>query len=66
MPHKEIKDGTVLNGCFWLNDEPWLIERPIQPLKEYLAESLEDQRQYIARLTERADAMEKWLNEQNL
>lgn len=55
------KDGEVLNGAFWLNGEPWLIERPSQPLREYLAESLQSQRQYIERLTKRADALEKWL-----
>jgi len=55
------KDGTVLNGAFWLNGESWLIMEPQKPLNEYLAQSLQEQRQYIERLTKRADALEQWL-----
>jgi hypothetical protein len=57
------KDGTILNGAFWLNGESWLILSYNKPLKDVLAESLADQRQYIERLTNRADALEKWLKE---
>lgn len=39
----------------------WLIMEPQKPLNEYLAQSLQEQRQYIERLTKRADALEKWL-----
>jgi hypothetical protein len=56
-------NGTVLNGAFWLNGNTWLIEQPNKPLQEYLAESLQSQREYIARLTKRADDLEKWLTE---
>jgi len=55
------KDGTVLNGAFWLNGESWLIMEPGLPLNQYLADSLQEQRQYIERLTKRADDLEKWL-----
>lgn len=62
MENSTPKDGTVLNGVFWLNGNSWLIERPDQPLNEYLNESLRSQREYIAKLTKRADALNKWLN----
>ncbi len=55
------KDGEVLNGAFWLNGEPWLISNPDEPLKQYLAKLLSSQREYIDRLTKRADDLEKWL-----
>jgi hypothetical protein len=61
-PSRTPKDGTVLNGAFWLNGESWLIMQPQMPLNEYLAQSLQEQRQYIERLTKRADALEKWLD----
>lgn len=57
------KDGTVLNGAFWVNEDSWLILDYTKPLGTTLAESLADQRQYIERLTKRADALQKWLDE---
>ncbi|MEI8269794.1 MAG: hypothetical protein WCG45_00330 [bacterium] len=59
------KDGTVLNGFFWLKGESWLITDLNEPLEEHLANSLISQRQYIARLTKRADDLEKWLEMKN-
>lgn len=59
------KDGTVLNGVFYLNGQTWLLLNPDEPLKKQLAKSLRDQRQYIARLTKRADDLEKWLTNMN-
>lgn len=55
------KDGTVFNGVFWVNGDSWLIEDFDKPLDQFLAEQLQEQRQYIERLTKRADALEKWL-----
>ncbi|RTK96118.1 MAG: hypothetical protein EKK64_04770 [Neisseriaceae bacterium] len=55
------KDGTVLNGFFWLQGQSWLITDLNEPLEQHLAKSLITQRQYIARLTKRADDLEKWL-----
>lgn len=57
------KDGEVLNGVFWLNGQSWLILDGSKPLNQYLVETLQEQREYIARLTERADTLEKWLVE---
>jgi hypothetical protein len=54
-------NGTVLNGVFWLNGESWLIQEPDKPLNEYLMQSLQEQRQYIERLTKRANALEEFL-----
>jgi hypothetical protein len=57
------KDGTVLNGVFWVNEDSWLILDYTKPLKDLLTEQLAEQRTYIERLTTRADALEKWLAE---
>ena len=56
------KDGSVLNGAFWLNGESWLICDYTKPLNEHLMELLQSQRVYIERMTVRADALEKWLS----
>lgn len=58
------KDGDVLNDCFWLDGESWLILDRSKPLNQYLVDALQEQREYIKRLTERADTLEKWLGEQ--
>lgn len=60
-----MKDGTVLNGAFWLNGKSeWLITNPNQPLKEFLREALQERLEFIERLTISAQALENWLNEQ--
>lgn len=64
MENRKPKDGDVLNGCFWLGGESWLILDHSKPLNQYLVDTLQEQREYIARLTKRADALEKWLEEQ--
>jgi hypothetical protein len=56
-------NGTVLNGAFWLNDSFWVIEQPNKSLRENLVESLQNSREYIDRLTKRANDLEKWLAE---
>lgn len=61
MTHPIPKDGTILNGAFWIKGKSWLITDPRKPLKELLVEQLKDQRSYIDRLTKRADALEEYL-----
>jgi hypothetical protein len=55
------KDGTVVNYAFWLNGNSWLICDTTKPLNEYLIGQLIEQREYIERLTKRANELEKWL-----
>lgn len=64
MEKQKPKDGDLLDGCFWLNGEPWLIFDRSKPLNQFLVETLQEQREYIERLTKRADTLAKWLGEQ--
>lgn len=61
LPNSWPKDGTVLNGAFWLGGDSWLILDTTKPLNQLLTEQLQEQRAYIARLTERANRLEQWL-----
>lgn len=61
LPNSWPKDGTVLNGVFWLGGTTWLITDYNKPLNQLLREKLQEQREYIDLLTKRADELEKWL-----
>lgn len=57
-----MKDGEVKNGVFWLSGSFWIIEHPNLPLHDGLSLQLKDFREYIERLKERAEQLEKWLD----
>ena len=61
-PDPHPNNGTVKNGCFWLDGESWLITDNSKPLNEHLTDTLREQRAYIDRLVKRADRLEAWLS----
>lgn len=57
------KNGDVVNGVFFLNGDTWLILDQSVPLEQFLKKQIIEQHEYIKKLTERTNDLEKWLLE---